>query len=363
MQYRKWDFCQIQLNYMDTEEQAGMKGYRLAEKLGVPLVIMEPVRGGALANFSEDLNAKFHALDEKASIASYALRYVGSLPNVKVILSGMSTMEQVEDNIKTFSPFRPLNIREEVAIANTAAALRARVQNGCTGCRCCMPCPHGVDIPGNFKLWNTYLMYQRYESVRFGWEGKAESEKPTSCVSCGKCMVNCPQKINIPWICRRCRKISTNAFGNKRREALGFTGTEAKKALEAEGVTFAAVSTSVEQKTSQKKGIAPMMEILAECPEFLQGAAVADQVIGKAAAFLLRKGGAKYLYAKIISEHALETLKDSGIAVSYGTKVPYIINRKKDGMCPMEQTVLSVTDVEEAYGKLREKLRELFGRN
>ena len=89
----------------------------------------------------------------------------------------------------------------------------------------------------------------------------------------------------------------------------------------------------------------------------------ADQVIGKAAAFLLRKGGAKYLYAKIISEHALETLKDSGIAVSYGTKVPYIINRKKDGMCPMEQTVLSVTDVEEAYGKLREKLRELSGRN
>ena len=132
---------------------------------------------------------------------------------------------------------------------------------------------------------------------------------------------------------------------------------QAKKALEAEGVTFAAVSTSGEQKTSQKKGIAPMMEILAECPEFLQGAA------GKAAAFLLRKGGAKYLYAKIISEHALETLKDSGIAVSYGTKVPYIINRKKDGMCPMEQTVLSVTDVEEAYGKLREKLRELSGRN
>ncbi len=129
IQYRKWDFCQIQLNYMDTEEQAGMKGYRLAEKLGVPLVIMEPVRGGALANFSEDLNAKFRALDEKASIASYALRYVGSLPNVKVILSGMSTMEQVEDNINTFSPFRPLNIREEVAIANTAAALRARVQN------------------------------------------------------------------------------------------------------------------------------------------------------------------------------------------------------------------------------------------
>lgn len=138
---------------------------------------------------------------------------------------------------------------------------------------------------------------------------------------------------------------------------------QAKKALEAEGMTFAAISSCGEKKTSQKKGIAPMMEILAECPEFLQGAAVADQVIGKAAAFLLRKGGAKYLYAKVISEHALKALENSGISVSYGTKVPYIINWNKDGMCPMEQTVLSVTDVEEAYGKLQEKLRELSGRN
>ena len=85
---------------------------------------------------------------------------------------------------------------------------------------------------------------------------------------------------------------------------------QAKKALEAEGVTFAAVSSCGEEKISQKKGIAPMMEILAECPDFLQGAAVADQVIGKAASFLLRKGGAKYLYAKVISEHALETLQN-----------------------------------------------------
>ncbi len=196
--YRKWDFCQIQLNYMDTEEQAGMKGYHLAEKLGVPIVVMEPVRGGALANFSDDMNAKFKALDKDASIASYALRYVGSLPNVKVILSGMSSMEQVKDNLHTFSPFVPLSEKEQAVIEETVLTLRARVQNGCTGCRYCMPCPHGVDIPKSFKIWNTYHMYQMFESVRFGWNGMQESEKPNNCISCGQCMVNCPQKINIP---------------------------------------------------------------------------------------------------------------------------------------------------------------------
>ncbi|MCM1058610.1 MAG: aldo/keto reductase, partial [Firmicutes bacterium] len=105
--YREWDFCQIQLNYMDAAEQeefqqAGMKGYCLTEKKQVPLIIMEPVKGGSLASFPEDITNMFHSLDPSASMASFALRWVGSLPNVKVVLSGMSTMEQVEDNLKTF---------------------------------------------------------------------------------------------------------------------------------------------------------------------------------------------------------------------------------------------------------------------
>ena len=107
LEYRDWDFCQIQLNYMDAQVQAGLKGYRLAEEKGIPMVIMEPVKGGFLADFAGDITGKFRELDSQASVASFALRWVGSLPNVKVVLSGMSTMEQVEDNLKTFSPFRP----------------------------------------------------------------------------------------------------------------------------------------------------------------------------------------------------------------------------------------------------------------
>ena len=195
--YYPWDFCQIQLNYMDTEEQAGEKGCQLAEKLGIPVVVMEPVRGGALANFAEDMNEKFYALDKEASIASYALRFVASYPNVKVILSGMSAMEQVKDNVATFSPFRPLNDAEAQTVGEIRETLKARMQNGCTGCRYCVPCPHGVDIPGNFKIWNTYHMYQKFQPVRLAWGNMSRKHKANNCVQCGACEEKCPQKIKI----------------------------------------------------------------------------------------------------------------------------------------------------------------------
>lgn len=194
---REWDFCQIQFNYMDTEEQAGMRGYKLAEALGIPLVIMEPVRGGALANLSPDLKEKFANLDAKASTASYALRWVGSLANVKVILSGMSSMEQVQDNLHTFDTFQPLHERESAVIAEVAAEMKSRVQNACTGCGYCMPCPFGVNIPECFKRWNQYHIYRDYGVIRFAWEGMPVQQKPTACKECGKCESVCPQRISI----------------------------------------------------------------------------------------------------------------------------------------------------------------------
>lgn len=198
IRYRDWDFCQIQYNYMDTQEQAGDKGYALAESLGIPLVIMEPVKGGSLANFSEDINERFHKMDSDGSIASWALRWVGSHKNVKVVLSGMSTEEQVEDNLKTFAHFRPLSGKEESVIAGIVEELTARVQNGCTGCRYCMPCPAGVNIPGNFAVWNKYHMYGTYEHVKNTWEnGLKEEEKAKNCIKCGKCEALCPQKLSI----------------------------------------------------------------------------------------------------------------------------------------------------------------------
>lgn len=196
--YRDWDFAQIQFNYMDAEEQAGTRGYELAVKKGVPLIIMEPVKGGSLSRFAEDIMGRFRQLDADASASSFALRWVGSFPGVKVILSGMSTMEQVEDNLKTFTPFKPLSQEERAVVEDVAATIKSRVQNGCTGCRYCMPCPAGVDIPGCFAAWNTYHMYQNYNVVKWRWEKEIGPEhQAKNCIKCGKCEAGCPQKLSI----------------------------------------------------------------------------------------------------------------------------------------------------------------------
>ena len=195
---RDWDFCQIQLNYMDVNDQAGMKGYKLTEEKQIPLVIMEPIKGGMLANYGGDIADVFHALDKDASFASFALRWVGTLPNVKVILSGMSTMEQVDDNLKIFGDFKPMSEEELATVDKVVEILNNRVQNGCTGCSYCMPCPAGVNIPKNFRIWNTYHMYQNYNAVRWNWETEMpDSERANKCIECGKCEAICPQALQI----------------------------------------------------------------------------------------------------------------------------------------------------------------------
>ena len=195
----KWDFCQIQLNYMDKDTQATLKGVELAEKLGIPIVVMEPVKGGSLANLpSEGINELFQKVRPGATASSWALRYAGSFDNVKVVLSGMSTMEQVEDNLSTFAGFEPLSDEEQAVIEKVSDALRSRVQNGCTGCRYCMPCPAGVDIPRCFGIWNQYHIYENVNEARWNWKnGINEANKASNCVKCGKCEQACPQHIAI----------------------------------------------------------------------------------------------------------------------------------------------------------------------
>lgn len=196
--YTDWDFCQIQLNYMDTDEQAGMKGYKLTEEKNIPLIIMEPVKGGLLANLPEGVAEHLKAVNDKVSTASWALRWVASLPNVKVVLSGMSDEQQVADNLNTFEDFKPLTDEESAAIDKVADILKKRVNNGCTGCRYCMPCPAGVDIPGNFKLWNRYGIYGNDGDALWHWNFDLdECERANKCIKCGKCEGLCPQKLNI----------------------------------------------------------------------------------------------------------------------------------------------------------------------
>ena len=196
--YKQWDFCQIQYNYMDRDVQAGDRGYALAEKMGVPMIVMEPVKGGTLANLPKEAEDVFRAADPDATCASWALRWVGSRPNVKVILSGMSSPEQVEDNLRSFSPFVPLDEEEEQVVSQAAQAIRSRIKNSCTACRYCMPCPAGVDIPGNFAIWNEGSMYDIEEKARKAFREKQEAGAGAqACIKCGKCESVCPQGIHI----------------------------------------------------------------------------------------------------------------------------------------------------------------------
>ncbi|GFI23768.1 aldo-keto reductase YhdN [Lachnospiraceae bacterium] len=194
-----WDFCQIQLNYMDKDTQATLKGVELAKKLKIPMIIMEPIKGGSLAKLPYDgIDELFKKALPEASTSSWALRYAGSFDNVKVVLSGMSTMAQVEDNLDTFAHFEPLNETEQRIIEQVADALNKRVQNGCTGCRYCMPCPAGVDIPRCFGIWNRYHIYENVNETKWSWTHNIEAEKKASnCIKCGKCEQACPQHIAI----------------------------------------------------------------------------------------------------------------------------------------------------------------------
>ncbi|MGN1344906.1 MAG: aldo/keto reductase [Traorella sp.] len=192
-----WDFCQIQYNYMDTDIQAGYKGYKLTEEKNIPLIIMEPIKGGSLANLPKDIEKIFKDYDPVSTASSWALRWVASHPNVKVILSGMSSEEQVKDNLTTMSRDRvELNEEEMNVVSQVKKAIQLRTKNGCTGCGYCMPCPFGVDIPENFSLWNDYGMYGRLERAKEDYEDLKDAQA-WKCKKCGKCETICPQKIKI----------------------------------------------------------------------------------------------------------------------------------------------------------------------
>ena len=196
--YRNWDFCQIQYNYADTDIQAGDRGYDLAEELGVPMVIMEPVKGGALASLPEEVTVPFKDYNPEASTASWALRWVASKPNVKVVLSGMSTPEQVADNLQTFQDFQPLSLKEKELVAEVSSLIKQRTRNGCTGCAYCMPCPFGVNIPRNFHIWNELGMYGNAAGAKQAYfKDLTEKERADQCHECGKCEEVCPQGLSI----------------------------------------------------------------------------------------------------------------------------------------------------------------------
>lgn len=194
----QWDFAQIQLNYLDWEMQDAKQQYEILTERGIPVVIMEPVRGGVLANPCEASNEVFKAARPDKSVASWAIRYAATLPNVLTVLSGMSNIEQVMDNVSTMTPFEPLTEKDYQVIEEAVDLYKKKDTVPCTGCRYCMDCPFGVDIPKMFSIYNKYAVQKDEEDYWEEYRAQPESEWADKCQACGACMEQCPQHIQIP---------------------------------------------------------------------------------------------------------------------------------------------------------------------
>ena len=192
------DFGQIQLNYIDWAATDAASQYEILTKRGIPVIIMEPLRGGALATLSEDSAKMLKDADPNSSLASWGIRYAASLPNVATILSGMNAVEQLTDNLATIENFRPVTEQEKALLYKAATVYRQSGTIACTGCEYCLPCPLEVNIPRIFSIYNhTRLMNYRIPFDN-GYATLGEREKASNCTACGKCVEKCPQHLTIP---------------------------------------------------------------------------------------------------------------------------------------------------------------------
>jgi len=196
-----WDFCQIQYNYLDQEFQAGREGLRYAADNGLGVIIMEPLRGGKLAKEPpESIKKIWNKAEEEREPVEWALKWLWNQPEVSLVLSGMSELEQVKENIKyaSESGVSALSDKELKIIDEVAEKYREISPVECTGCNYCVPCPNDVAIPRNFRIYNQAEIYDEYEKYKEIWDENMKDEsKATNCVRCGECIEKCPQDLNI----------------------------------------------------------------------------------------------------------------------------------------------------------------------
>jgi len=212
-----WDFVQIQLNYLDWTHAGGRNcnaDYLYSEltKLDLPVIVMEPLRGGGLADIPKPLMERLKEREPDASVASWAFRFAGHLPNILTVLSGMTYKEHLEDNLRTYIENKPLSDSDLALLEEIAGLLDQFPLIRCTGCEYCMPCPYGINIPGIFAFYNRAINEDSYvktsEQKDFArarrrylasYDKAIESVRQADhCIACGRCKKECPQRINIP---------------------------------------------------------------------------------------------------------------------------------------------------------------------
>ena len=192
------EFCQIQLNYLDWEFQDAKKKVELLNEWNIPVWVMEPLRGGKLASLSAEDEGKLKALRPEETIPAWAFRYLQTIPSVKVVLSGMSNMKQMQENIRTFEEDKPLNDEELKAIYSIADGMVKKIVLPCTACHYCTShCPQGLDIPGLLALYNEHCFTQGGFIAPMALQAVPADKQPSACVGCRSCEAICPQGIKI----------------------------------------------------------------------------------------------------------------------------------------------------------------------
>ena len=194
-----WTLCQIQYNYMDVHEQAGVEGLKYAASKGLAVVVMEPLRGGKLANPPEKVRHVWDDATQQRAPVDWALQWLWNQPEVSVVLSGMSTMQQVQDNIASASAsaVNQINAHDLALIDKAREAYQGLSPIPCTKCEYCMPCPNGLNIPNMFEIFNHAVMYNAFEEGRSRYEHLRPEERASNCGKCLHCEGVCPQHIEV----------------------------------------------------------------------------------------------------------------------------------------------------------------------
>ena len=375
-----WDFALIQHSYVDWHHAQLMNPrnvnseylYGELVKRDIQAFVMEPLLGGRLAKLSAHAEELLKARDPEASIASWAFRFSGSQPKILTVLSGMTYMEHLQDNVKTYSPLKPLNDSEFELLEQIADIIANFPAVPCNTCQYCMPCPYGLDIPGIFSHYNKCLnegnvvedlKNPEYKKARkaflVGYDRSVPRLRQAShCIECRHCIPECPQRINIP---REMRRIDNFVESLKRNGAdLGRAVTMAALIKQLDSGRYSCViSNGGETRTYNQKGVQDLHDIVRDADPFAKGAQIADKVIGKGAASLIVLAGFTDVFAHTICTTGKEMLQANGIHVSFDEEVDYIINNAGTDWCPVEKLVKDCKTADECWPKIAQFVKEM----
>ncbi len=202
-----WDFAQLQINYLDWEVINAKEQYEIATKAGLSVIVMEPLRGGSLCKLPKKAAAALKAACPTETQPSFALRWIAKKDKVMTLLSGMSNMEQLQENVQTFVDYKPMSETEEKTAEKVSKLIQSAGAISCTACKYCMEvCPQGINIPAIFSLYNDFKRSGDKNTFKFRYSVLNEDERADKCISCGLCNRNCPQSLDIPKLLKQITK-------------------------------------------------------------------------------------------------------------------------------------------------------------